>query len=124
MRAKEISEDFKSVGGDFLFEMANLVPAQTGIDGIVYISTKQASHSARVKYFVKTGRNQPSFSVSIGSNPEILDNSLPKKVVNGVGPKVIEWVTLNQVALLNFWENGTTWTDPQVTAFKAALQRV
>jgi hypothetical protein len=124
MRAKDISEDFGPIGEDFLFEMANLIPAQTGIEGIVYISTQQSSHNARVKYFVKTGRNQPSFSVSITPEPEIVENSLPKKVVNGIGPKVIEWVRLNQVALLDFWNNGTDWTDPQVTAFKAALLRV
>jgi hypothetical protein len=33
-----------------LFKMANPEPHQTGIEGTIYISTKQGSHAPRIKY--------------------------------------------------------------------------
>ena len=107
---------------DDLFEMANLVQSQTGIEGIIYISTAQASHGARVKYFQKTGKGQPSFSVSIGPDPKLVASSLPDRVVNAYLPLVQAWVRLNHDALQQFWDHGTEWTDPQVTEFKQNLQ--
>ncbi len=126
MKAKEILKDnIISQIGDDLFEMANLRQDRTGIPGTIYISTQQSSHAARVKYFLdRPGRNMPSFSVSIGPKPEIIENSLPERVMNKRGKQVIEWVRLNHEKLTNFWINGTAWFDNEVEAFKASLVKL
>mgnify|MGYP001213541160 CR=1 FL=1 len=72
----------------------------------------------------KPGRSQPSFSVSISVEPEVVANSLPQPVVNRVAPKVIEWVRLNRAALLDVWNHGDSWLDDEVTAFKERLAKL
>jgi len=109
---------------DEVFEMANLSSARTGIDGIVFVSTQIGRHGPRVKYYLRAGRSQPSFSVSVGDEPKVLANSLPQPVVNRMAPKVFEWVKLNRAALLEFWNHGDSWLDEQVTAFKERLVKL
>lgn len=113
-----------SVVEDELLEMANLVKEQTGVSGIIFISTQTSSHGPRVKYFLKPGKDQPSFSVSISDDPQIIVSSLPSKVVKQAAPKVIAWEKINHRELMDFWNNGTSWTDPEVTAFKEGLRKV
>lgn len=135
MRAKDIltewnypeltvEQEIAATGDDPLIEMANLSTATTGISGVIFISTKMASHGPRVKYFLKPGYNQPSFSVSISPTPAVVASNLPDRVVKRVSPQVIQWVGLNHGPLLEFWNEGVTWLDEQVTAFKNQLQKV
>ncbi len=119
-----LHEELLAVADDDIVEMTNLFPEDTGLDGIIVISTAMASHGPRIKYFVKAGRHQPSFSVSISREPRILANSLPQHVTNQVALKVIRWVALNHEALLNFWENGTTWSRAEVNAFADRLKKI
>jgi hypothetical protein len=107
-----------------LVEMANLTIAQTEVSGTIFIFTVMGGHGPRVKYFVRPGRNQPSFSVLIADPPDVVANSLPDRVLRQRAPDVIRWVALNKDALLDFWNNGDAWTDPQVTAFKQMLKRI
>ena len=107
-----------------LVEMANLTSAQTGIAGTIFISTAMGAHGPRVKYFVQPGRTQPSFSVSIGDIPVVVANSLPLRTVRQTSPRVVEWVSRNKDALLDFWHHGDTWTQPEVNDFIQKLQRV
>lgn len=107
-----------------LVEMANLTSAQTGIAGMIFISTAMGAHGPRVKYFVQPGRTQPSFSVSIGDIPVVVANSLPLRTVRQTSPRVVEWVSRNKDALLDFWHHGDTWTQPEVNDFIQQLQRV
>lgn len=109
---------------DGVFEMANLTEAQTGVPGTIYVSTEEGGHGPRVKYFSRPGRSQPSFFVSLENEPRLLVSSLEERVVRRTLPLVIAFVRLNSQALLDFWTVGDTWTDPQVSAFKAALQPV
>ncbi len=125
MRASEIFGEDAAVGSDDLFEMANLRERQTGIPGTIYISTRQASHGPRVKYFEdRPGEGVPSFSVSISTEPEVVENRLPDSVLSRMSPLVIEWGRLNQQQLLDFWEHGTSWYDEEVAGFKASLRKV
>jgi hypothetical protein len=103
-------------------EMANLTSAQTGITGTIFISTAMGGHGPRVKYFERPGRTQPSFSVSIGDLPAVVANSLPARTVRQMSPQVIEWVARNKDALLDFWHNGDTWTQPDVNDFIQRLR--
>src|SRR5438093_4856400 len=93
--AEELSND------DVILETANLDKSQTGIDGFVWISTLMTGHAPRVKYFVKPGRTQPSFSVMISDQPRVVANSLPARTVSHMAPLVIRWVSLNKDALLD-----------------------
>lgn len=104
-------------------EMANLTSAQTGVPGTIFISTAMGRHGPRVKYFEHPGRTQPSFSVSIGDAPTVVANSLPR-TVRQMAPQVIDWVSLNREALLEFWHHGDTWTQPAVNDFIQRLRRV
>ena len=105
-----------------MVEMANLTSAQTGVPGTIFISTAMGAHGPRVKYFVRPGRMQPSFSVSISDMPTIVANSLPARLVHQMSPHVIEWVARNKDALLDFWHHGDSWTQPEVNDFIQKLQ--
>jgi hypothetical protein len=105
-------------------EMANLTTAQTGVPGTIFISTAMSGHGPRVRYFLQPGRSQPSFSVAVADNPTVIANSLPPRVVRHRSPRVIDWVSRNKDALLDFWYHGDTWTQPEVNDFIQTLQRV
>ena len=114
----------EEVSDDIVADMANLTAAQTGIDGTIFISTAMGAHGPRVKYFLQPGRTQPSFSVSISDKPVVVANSLPARVVRRITRRVVEWVSLNKDALLDFWDHGDTWTQPEVKDFIQRLRRV
>ena len=105
-------------------DMANLTSAQTGIAGTIFISTAMGAHGPRIKYFLRPGRTQPSFSVAISDTPAVVANSLPVRVMRQMSPQVTEWVSRNKDALLDFWQHGDTWTQPEVNDFIQKLQRV
>jgi hypothetical protein len=119
-----IQEELSSLGEEALFEMTNLPPARTGINGVLFLSTAVGFHGPRVKFFVKTGKGQPSFSVSISSQPRVLANSLPERVVKQMAPSVIEWVKLNREVLLSFWNEGESWTIDELNDFVGGLKKV
>jgi hypothetical protein len=104
-------------------EMANLTTAQTGVPGTIFIFTAMGGHGPRVKYFLQPGRSQPSFSVAVADTPTVVANSLPVCVVRQRSPQVIDWVSRNKDALLDFWHHGDTWTQPEVNDFIQKLQR-
>ena len=108
---------------DGIIEMANLDESRTGIDGIVWISTMMTGHAPRVKYFVRPGRTQSSFSVAIADQPRVVANNLPPRVVNQMSPLVIQWVTLNKDTLLDFWYYGDTWTASQLIQFLQSFRK-
>ena len=112
------------LAGEELVEMANLTSAQTGVPGTIFISTAMGAHGPRVKYFVRPGRTEPSFSVSIANAPTVVANSLPARTVRRISPQVIEWVTCNRDGLLDFWHHGDTWSQPEVNNFIQKLRQV
>ena len=105
-------------------EMANLTSAQTVVPGTIFISTAMGAHGPRVKYFLKPGRTQPSFSVSIADPPAVVANSLSARTVRQMSPKAIDWVSRNTEALLDFWQHGDTWSQPEVNDFIQKHRRV
>src|SRR5438105_4142772 len=98
-----LAQELAAFGDDDVVEMTNLQEDVTGISGVIFISTAMGSHGPRVKYFVKAGRSQPSFSVSISDEPEVLANSLPQRDLSRASASVIEWVRVNRDTLLRFW---------------------
>ncbi len=123
-REPTLDEEIGALDDEDIFDMANLVEAQTGIPGIVTITTVMGKHGPRVKYLLKAGRHQPSFSVTIGAAPRIVANSLDERDMRRMAEKVMAWVALNHEALTAFWWDGADWTAPDVNAFIAALKKV
>jgi hypothetical protein len=58
-----LGEEFAAFADDDIVEITNLQEDDTGIPGVIFISTAMGFHGPRVKYFIKAGRSQPSFSV-------------------------------------------------------------
>lgn len=72
-----LEEELAALGEEDVFEMVNLRERDTGIMGVLFLSTVLGPHGPRVKYYLRAGRDQPSFSVSIAPEPRVLVNSLP-----------------------------------------------
>ncbi len=123
-REPTLDEELRALGEEDVVEMANLGEEQTGVPGVIMISTAMGQHGPRVKYFMKPGRHQPSFSVSISAEPRVVANSLPDRDMARMAPAVIAWVEANHVMLSRFWWDGPEWMNPQVQAFIADLKRV
>ncbi len=108
-----------------LIEMANLPAEKTGVPGVIYISTAQGSHSPRAKWY--PGRpyaRAPCLSVTIEAQPKAFNHHLPQRAFDAAVGPVSVWVALNHAALLDFWNDGNSWLDDEVTAFKASLKRL
>ena len=132
MRVKEVAGGAQTArsGGPSadeieLIEMANLPPERTGIEGVIYISTAQARHAPRVKWYPSRPRDKaPCLSVTIEPVPNAFNHHLPARVFAVAGEPVKAWVTLNYLDLLDFWDHGNTWMDDEVDAFKKALKKL
>jgi hypothetical protein len=107
---------------DLIFEKANLTPFQTGIkDGIIWISTQETSHGCRIKYFSNIRKQSESLIISI---PDclIVNDTLKNQITDLKRKEVILFANKNKDKLLNFWNNGRYWTDPEVDSFKKTLK--
>lgn len=123
-REPTLDEEIGALGDEHIFDMANLVESQTGVPGTITITTAMGQHGPRVKYFLKRGRHQPSFSVTVASTPRVVANSLDDRDLKRVGPGVIAWVALNHEALAAFWWDGAFWSFPAVQTFIAKLKKI
>jgi hypothetical protein len=50
--------------------------------------------------------------------------SLPVRIVRHMSRQVIDWVSRNRDAMLDFWYHGDTLTQPEVDDFIQKLHRV
>ncbi len=125
-REPTLEEELAAMDDEDVLEMANLDEEDTGVPAIIMISTIMGKHGPRVKCFIKPGRSQPSFSVTIGANPHIVARSteFDERDLRRLAPLVIRWVELNQQALTEFWWRGNDLTNRQVQAFIGGLQRI
>ena len=123
-REPTLDEEIGALDEEDIFDMANLVESQTGIPGIVTITTVMGKHGPRVKYFLKPGRHQPSFSVAVATTPRVVANGLHDRDLKRMASNVIAWVALNHEALASFWWDGADWLAPDVQAFIANLRKV
>ena len=108
-----------------LIEMANVSTKDTGIEGVISITTVQGSHGARVKWCPgRPGRDTPSLSVTVAQTAQVVSHNRPARVVAAAGTQVVVWVSLNRPAVLEFWNNGESWTRDDVNAFIDGLQKL
>ncbi len=123
-REPTLDEEIGALGDEDIFEMANLGEDRTGVPGVIMISTAMGSHGPRVKYYLKTGPGQPSFSVAVAAEPRVLASSMTPRDLARRGPAVIDWVGLNHEALARFWSEGAHWMHDEVQTFIADLEKV
>ncbi len=123
-REPTLDEELRALGEEDVFEMTNLKEKHTGIPGVIFISTAMGPHGPRVKYHIKAGGDQLSFSVSIGPEPRVLASSLDDRDLTRMAPRVADWVRRNHLSLMRFWSDGKTWDVDEFNAFIAGLERV
>ena len=123
-REPTLDEEIGALGDEDIFDMANLPEERTGVPGVIMISTAMGRHGPRVKYYLKTGPGQPSFSVTVASEPRVAATSLGERDLKRMAPGVLEWVRLNHEALARFWWDGAYWMNDEVQTFIAELQKV
>ncbi len=105
---------------DPLFEMANLSPSRTGIErGYIYISTKQGNHGCRIKYFSNLNDQSRLMIVSIPHFKVIEDTA---SCSNKIKKQVLQFAKINSKKLLDFWNQGNSWTDDEVREFQDNLK--
>jgi len=117
-------QELEARGDDQRVEMTNLYEQETGVAGVIYISSRVHRHGPRVKYWVRHGSDERGFSASIADEPRILANSLSPRDLNKTAPAVLAWISLNREALLRFWNEGEDWSAGQVYEFTLALKKV
>ncbi len=120
-REPTLQEECAALGEDDTLEFMNLTSEVTGIEGVLWISTDLGPHGPRVKYFEKTGKGQPSFSVTIGPDPHVVASSLPERVVRRKAPEVIRFVEINRDLLWEFWHEGNGWLYNEVATLADRL---
>lgn len=115
---------FERSQGSAIFEMANLDKPFTGMEKIIYISTAEEKHSPRVKLYYKTGKDQPSTSISISDDPQKIKGADSLNPSNDILKQAFEFVRLNKDALLRFWFHGHEMTATEVDDMKQNFIRV
>lgn len=89
-----------------LWEMANLIPKDTGLSTVIWIGPKSGKekHNARIKVRDKDGK-KTLYPISISTKPEWVEGeppSLSRKEIN----QIEEFVKLNRALLLKYWLHG------------------
>ena len=111
--------------GDENVEMANLRQEQTGVPGVIFISTRMGAHGPRVKWYEdRPLRGAPSFSVDLSDPPMVVASDVDIRLQRQVAPKVATWVGLNREALREFWERGAELFEDERAALFARLRRL
>jgi len=110
-----------------LIEEYNLTIEDTGIAGIIRISSKYGKGHPRVKWYAKPPKSaiSPYLAVSISAQPKIRNTHLlPDKIARSVEHHVKKWVILNHEALLDFWKNGQFWYFDKILTFIDDLKKI
>jgi hypothetical protein len=110
---------------DEMFDVVNLVSGDTGLVGIVFVSTAQGAHGPRVKWYPgRPGRDAPCLAVTLEAEPRVINLGLPRVQAAGAEAPIRAWVRLNREPLLEFWWNGLSWTRDEVNAFIDGLAKL
>ena len=123
---KIVGEDvLLTAAADDLFKVVNLPQQDTGIDGVICISTAEADVAPRVRWFPGRPRcGAACLSVSISDEPKATNLDVPASEMARAAPVVIEWVRLNKDARLSFWRLGAAWYRQEVAAHIGGLKKL
>jgi len=91
---------------NYLFEMSNLWKDDTGIDYIIWVSSKKNSkHAPRIKLSSINSASNLDIVIIISDDPKLKHGKLQNKVFK----QVKKWILLNKKTLLDYWnENIST----------------
>lgn len=105
-------------------EMANLTERETGVAGVIYVSTRQGRHGPRVKWYPRRGgSDQPFLTITLEDPPRVLNHGVAPREASGA-VAAAEWVELNRAALLGFWAEGTSLNYDELGVFLRGLVRL
>lgn len=99
---------------DRVCDMANLREKTTGINTIIFVSSREHRHKPRLKVLRSL---KESFSVSIEDNPRVILGD-PSIVSTKVLEQVKEWIILNKDLLLEYWNDPLFDTERLYTETK------
>lgn len=118
---------------EIIVEMANFRSNETGIGYAVHVRSKEetsrTAHSLipTLKIYSDRPGNSEWFSVMIDKNPSIVPAHLNKEFTKSLSTKEIKliqsWVIINYESLMNFWNNGGTWFEDEITSWKRTLKK-
>ena len=110
--------------GDHPVELANLTEQDTGLPGIVYVSTRQGRHGPRVKWYPRRGGSDEAFpTITLEDPPPIINHGVPAREAPAV-MAAAEWATINRAALLGFWAEGNALTFHKVGGVLRGLAKL
>lgn len=102
----------RSVTGDYLFEMANVLPAESGLPYPIYISNKRGiRHGASIKAYPAGYNNLAAeIVVTIEEDPRVLKVPRRPRVPVAHLEQLKAYVRLNHEVLLAYWhaDNAST----------------
>ena len=90
---------------ELLSEMANIRPSKTGLNMVIYISTKfEVPHGPRLKVCKKHGDKfiGDTFSVTISDEPKII-GKIGKEITSDDIISVFNFIKINQSIMLDYW---------------------
>lgn len=106
MKLEELYEESCIITEDEVWEMLNINPKDTGINCIIYASTKNTvhgRHGPRVKISNIPNNFSPvdNFAVSISEEPKIVAGKC--KFNQSILTDIYEWIKLNYNPLIKYW---------------------
>jgi hypothetical protein len=105
-------------------EMANLTEDETGVSGIVYVSTRQGRHGPRIKWYPQpAGADQAFLTITLEVPPRMLNHGVAPRAASGA-VAAAEWAKVNRAALLRLWSEGTAFTRTELNGFLDGLQKL
>lgn len=108
-----------------LFDFMYLTTDATGVDGVIFLSTRVGRHGPRVKWMpTSPGPGRPSCSYTLDDPARLVASSLPSRIINAVEPQIRAWISLNRDDLRGYWNEGAYWLEAQRDVFKASLKPV
>jgi hypothetical protein len=122
--APTLRDETAALDEDAVFDIANLTEAQTGVRGVITITTEVGRYGPKVRYATQLRPRGPGLAVSIGPDPRVLFGDMEEADRASIANEVIRWVALNRQALIRFWEDGAYWMMDEVETFVAALRKV
>jgi len=101
----------KAVEDQEMFEMSNLVPKNTGLRNVVWVSYKgNIKHGPRIKVVVDRGDRvtvDNMVTVTISDNPQVIGRGLKAEDAK----LVREFILKNKSALLDYWEGNISTSE-------------
>lgn len=100
MKIPSFKEFLNEEDNNFLFEMANLWPDETGLNEVIWISVQNANHGPRIKIFEGKTAIGKNFSVTIEDEPKVVGTCF---VSNRELENIKKFITINKVNLIRYW---------------------